>query len=149
MKHIKRFNLITEKSLSPNDISSISLDIEETKITPQTDQISIRAMYDFIYLELESRISISGYEYKYIMIDNWQAGSLYFYSNLDDAAIDFPDDYCHEFGISESESWDGFKSQLKNKLVNILEYNDINFAEIENLFLNYNINIDTMWGVLV
>ena len=31
---------------------------------------------------------------------------------------------------------------------NILEYNDINFAEIDNIFTDYNMTVDNMWGLL-
>jgi hypothetical protein len=33
-------------------------------------------------------------------------------------------------------------------MVNILEYNDINFAEIDNIFTDYNMTVDNIWGLL-
>ena len=35
-----------------------------------------------------------------------------------------------------------------NIAVNVLEYNDVNFQEIENILLDYNINVENMWGLI-
>ncbi len=149
MKHIKRFNnLILEKSLSTSEVSSIERSFRNVKITPKADQVPINNIYSLIFIELESRISISGIEYKYIVIDSFQSG-LYYYNSLDDACLDIPEDWLYHFNINdEFNGWDDFTRLLGNKFVTILDYNDINFAEIENIFLENDISIDNIWAIL-
>ena len=154
MKHLKRFNegAINESSISSGDLASIQRNINNLKITPATEKVSIDSIYDFIYIEFENEVEISGISYKYLMIDTWQGGSsLYFYKSLDKAVDDLHPDYLEEFNREDGfEDWNDFVNHFKqqDRFKDILSYNDINFQEIENVLIDYGINIQNMWAIV-
>ena len=154
MKHLKRFNegVINESSISSGDLASIQRNINNLKITPATEKVSIDSIYDFIYIEFENEVEISRITYKYLMIDTWQGvSSLYFYKSLDKAVNDIHPDYLSEFNREDGfEDWIDFVNHFKqqDRFKDILSYNDINFQEIENVLIDYGINIQNMWGIV-
>ena len=83
---------------------------------------------------------------KYMMIDLNYSSYISVHETLGDAVENLTSDESGSYDFSDS--WNQFKSQHSDRLVSILDYNDINFQEIENILLDYNINVENMWGLL-
>ena len=83
---------------------------------------------------------------KYMIIDLNYSSYVSVHETLDEAVESLTSD--EEGSYDYCDSWEIFQNQNSDKMVNILEYNDINFAEIDNIFTDYNMTVDNMWGLL-
>jgi hypothetical protein len=145
MKHLKNFN----ENLSPQQANSLELALMKSKLSPQVDKLPINRVYSVLFIELSESISSwenPGEMGKYMMINIDYSCYTSVHETLDDAVEyltsneDGNFDYC--------DNWDIFKGWYSDRLVNVIGYNDINFQEIENILIDYNINVDTIWGVI-
>ena len=144
MKYLRRFKI--NENLSREQFFSLEDSFKKFQVTPPTQKLPLSQLYRVLFFEVSNPIENfdnPGESGNYLIMIPSQT-YLSVHESLD-YAVDFltndPDgefDYCGD--------WEVFKSQ--NNVVNILEYNDVNFAEIDNLFTDYNITIDNMWGLL-
>ena len=69
------------------------------------------------------------------------------YGYYDDLHPDYLEEFNREDGF---EDWNDFVNHFKqqDRFKDILSYNDINFQEIENVLIDYGINIQNMWGIV-
>ena len=81
-----------------------------------------------------------------MMIDLERGSYTSVHEILDDAVEVLTSD--EDWSYSYADSWEVFKAQNSDRFVNVLEYNDVNFQEIENILLDYNINVENMWGLI-
>ena len=143
MKHIKKFN----EELNPVEQDSLEKKFRYTKISPQTEKMNMKSIYDILFIETDDYVENVDGRGKYMMINLSYDVYISIYETLDDAVQDLtsdedePYDYC--------DNWKQFKSQNSNNFVSILEYNDTNFQEIENILIDYNINVENMWALKI
>ena len=145
MKHLRKFN----EELSTEEANSIEKSFQKAKVSPVTEKLPINRVYSVLFITLSERIESfdnPGELGKYMMIDLNYSSYISIHETLDDGVESFTSD--EEGNYDYCDSWEVFKGQNSDKFVNILDYNDINFQEIENILLDYNINVENMWGLL-
>ena len=142
MKHLKKFN----EELNPEEQDSLEKAFIKAKISPQTNKVKIDSIYYVLFIEVDGYVENVDGKGRYMMIDLERGSYTSVHETLDDAVENLTSD---DEGVYDfSDSWDQFKSQHNDRLVSVLDYNDVNFQEIENILLDYNINVENMWGLI-
>jgi len=145
MKHLKKFN----EELSTEESNSMEKSFQKAKVSPVTEKLPINRVYSVLFIQLSDTIQgeiTSDEGGKYMMIDLNYSSYISVHETLDYAVENLTSDESSSYDFSDS--WEVFKGQNSDRLVSILDYNDINFQEIENILLDYNINVENMWGLL-
>ena len=148
MKHLRKFN----EELSTEEANSMEKSFQKAKVSPVTEKLPINRVYSVLFIQLSDTIEHPDYPGnfdeggKYMMIDLNYSSYVSVHETLDDAVESLTSD--EEGSYDYYDSWEVFQNQNSDKMVNILEYNDINFAEIDNIFTDYNMTVDNMWGLL-
>ena len=142
MKHLKKFN----EELNPEEQDSLEKAFIKTKISPQVDKVNIKSIYNVLFIQVDGYVENVDGKGKYMMIDLNYSSYTSVHETLDGAVENLTSDESVSYDFSDS--WEQFKSQHSDRLVSVLEYNDINFQEIENILLDYNINVENMWGLI-
>src|ERR1035437_9326848 len=130
MKHIKKFN---ENALSDDDLHNLQVAVRKSIFTPPTGKIRINKIYLYVIIQLDGG--------KWATIDmncNFEFWNTRFETidNIDDDTTGF-DQYV--------ESWDDFLRDFSP--VVILDFNPINFQEIEDVMQGFGLNIQNIWAV--
>ncbi len=141
MKHLKKFN----EELNPEEQDSLEKTFIKSKISPQVDKVNIKSIYNVLFIQVDDYVENVDGRGKYMMIDLERGSYTSVHEILDDAVEVLTSD--EESRYDYYDSWEVFKGQ-NSAFVNILEYNDANFQEIENILLDYNINVENMWGLI-
>lgn len=152
MKHLRKFN----EELNPEEQDSLERTFLKTKISPQVNKVNIKSIYTVLFIQVDGYVENVDGKGKYMMIIFNRWGENVFISvheTLDHAVdvltFDNGDDMSRQMPLHEyADSWEVFKVQHSDRLVSVLEYNDVNFQEIENILLDYNINVENMWGLI-
>jgi hypothetical protein len=142
MKHLKKFN----EELSPEEQDTLERAFIKAKISPQTNKVSIDSIYSVLFIQVDGYVENVDGKGRYMMIDLERGSYTSVHESLDDAVENLTSD--DEGDYDPSYSWDQFKSQHNDRLVSVLEYNDINFQQIENILLDYNIQVENIWGLI-
>ena len=142
MKHLKKFN----EELSPEEQDSLEKAFIKAKISPQTNKVNIKSIYSVLFIQVDGYVENVDGKGRYMMIDLERGSYTSVHESLDDAVENLTSDESSSYDFSDS--WEVFKGQNSDKFVSILDYNDTNFQEIENILLDYNINVENMWGLL-
>lgn len=146
MKHLKRFNESAfeadEKFTSLGKIREFEHDLNNTLFTPKTEKVSLKSLYKAIVIKTQYPISTE-------FLTAHAAGSKKLYdTNWILLSFRFS-----KFGISfypdenAIDSWfkSGYHTDFRDHLM--LDYNDINHAEIENILSEYDVVVDEIWGI--
>jgi len=147
MKHLIKFN----EELNPEEQDSLEKAFQKAKISPQTEKINIKSIYRVLFIQVDGYVENVDGKGKYMMIDLESGSYTSVHETLDDAVDVLTSDYGNSRGSNLpfhtwSDSWEEFKVQ--NSIVSVLEYNDTNFQEIENILLDYGIQVENMWGLI-
>ena len=142
MKHLKKFN----EELNPEEQDSLEKIFLKSKISPQVDKVNIKSIYNVLFIQVDGYLENVDGRGKYMMIDLERGSYTSVHEILDDAVEVLTSD--EDWSYSYTDSWEVFKAQNSDRFVNVLEYNDVNFQEIENILLDYNINVENMWGLI-
>ena len=142
MKHLKKFN----EELNPEEQDSLEKIFLKAKISPQVDKVNIKSIYNVLFIQVDDYVENVDGRGKYMMIDLERGSYTSVHEILDDAVEVLTSD--EDWSYSYTDSWEVFKAQNSDRFVNVLEYNDVNFQEIENILLDYNINVENMWGLI-
>ena len=142
MKHLKKFN----EELNPEEQDSLEKIFLKAKISPQVDKVNIKSIYNVLFIQVDDYVENVDGKGKYMMIDLERGSYTSVHEILDDAVEVLTSD--EDWSYSYTDSWEVFKAQNSDRFVNVLEYNDVNFQEIENILLDYNINVENMWGLI-
>ena len=142
MKHLKKFN----EELNPEEQDSLEKIFLKSKISPQVDKVNIKSIYNVLFIQVDGYVENVDGRGKYMMIDLERGSYTSVHEILDDAVEVLTSD--EDWSYSYTDSWEVFKAQNSDRFVNVLEYNDTNFQEIENILLDYNINVENMWGLI-
>ena len=142
MKHLKKFN----EELNPEEQDSLEKIFLKSKISPQVDKVNIKSIYNVLFIQVDGYVENVDGRGKYMMIDLERGSYTSVHEILDDAVEVLTSD--EDWSYSYTDSWEVFKAQNSDRFVNVLEYNDVNFQEIENILLDYNINVENMWGLI-
>ena len=166
MKYLKRFNEnITSDNRTERFQSMLDLvkAFQSEKITPPTEQIPINQVYKGIVIKTVNKVDTTGLGGKIGSSDTELSGI--------EVHTDFPENknyqtnwiyigqvhhysvvpghfnlcfYQSEAGVKQRVS-DNFNVDFHDHL--ILDYNDVNHAELENLLSEFGIEVDEMWGI--
>ena len=142
MKHLKKFN----EELNPEEQDSLEKIFLKAKISPQVDKVNIKSIYNVLFIQVDGYLENVDGRGKYMMIDLERGSYTSVHEILDDAVEVLTSD--EDWSYSYTDNWEVFKAQNSDRFVNVLEYNDVNFQEIENILLDYNINVENMWGLI-
>ena len=142
MKHLKKFN----EELNPEEQDSLEKIFLKSKISPQVDKVNIKSIYNVLFIQVDGYLENVDGRGKYMMIDLERGSYTSVHEILDDAVEVLTSD--EDWSYSYTDNWEVFKAQNSDRFVNVLEYNDVNFQEIENILLDYNINVENMWGLI-
>jgi len=142
MKHLKKFN----EELNPEEQDSLEKTFIKAKISPQVDKVNIKSIYNVLFIQVDDYVENVDGRGKYMMIDLERGSYTSVHEILDDAVEVLTSD--EDWSYSYTDNWEVFKAQNSDRFVNVLEYNDVNFQEIENTLLDYNINVENMWGLI-
>lgn len=142
MKHLKKFN----EELNPEEQDSLENAFIKAKISPQTNKVSIDSIYYVLFIQVDGYVENVDGKGRYMMIDLERGSYTSVHEILDDAVENLTSD--EDWSYSYTDNWEVFKAQNSDRFVNVLEYNDVNFQEIENILLDYNINVENMWGLI-
>jgi hypothetical protein len=142
MKHLKKFN----EELNPEEQDSLEKTFIKAKISPQVDKVNIKSIYTVLFIQVDDYVENVDGRGKYMMIDLERGSYTSVHEILDDAVENLTSD--EDWSYSYTDNWEVFKAQNSDRFVNVLEYNDVNFQEIENILLDYNINVENMWGLI-
>jgi hypothetical protein len=142
MKYLRRFN----EELSSEEVNSIEKSFQKAKVSPVTEKLPINHVYGVLFIELSEPLDHPDLPEggKYMIVDLNYSSYISSHETLDDAVESLTSQGSYDY----YDNWEAFQNQNSDKLVNILEYNDINFAEIDNIFTDYNMTVDNMWGLL-
>lgn len=144
MRYLRKFN----EELSSEEVNSIEKSFQKAKVSPVTEKLPINRVYNVLFIELSEPVEHPDFPEggKYMIIDLNYSSYMSVHQTLDEAVETLTSD---EDGVYDyCDSWEVFQNQNSDKMVNILEYNDINFAEIDNIFTDYNMTVDNIWGLL-
>jgi len=142
MKHLKKFN----EELNPEEQDSLEKTFIKAKISPQVDKINIKSIYNVLFIQVDDYVVNVDGRGKYMMIDLERGSYTSVHEILDDMVENLTS--YEDWPYSYTDNWEVFKAQNSDRFVNVLEYNDVNFQEIENILLDYNINVENMWGLI-
>jgi hypothetical protein len=142
MKHLRKFN----EELNPEEQDSLEKIFLKAKISPQVDKVNIKSIFTVLFIQVDDYVENVDSRGKYMMIDLERGSYTSVHEILDDAVENLTSD--EDWSYSYTDNWEVFKSQNSDRFVNVLEYNDVNFQEIENILLDYNINVENMWGLI-
>ena len=145
MKHLRKFN----EELSTDEANSMEKSFQKAKVSPVTEKLPINRVYSVLFIQLSDTIQgeiTSDEGGKYMMIDLNYSSYISVHETLDYAVENLTSDESGSYDFSDS--WEVFKGQNSDRFVSILDYNDTNFQEIENILLDYNINVENIWGLL-
>ncbi len=172
MKHLKRFNEnITSDNRTERFESMMDLvkAFEKGKITPPTEDVPISHVYKGIVIKTVNKIDttglggrlgspdteLSGVEVYNDIAEDW------FRRTLDVESKNYQTNWIYigqnfrsgQFSLCFYESESGVKQRVSaNYGVDfhdhlILNYNDVNHAELENLLSQFGVEVDEMWGI--
>jgi hypothetical protein len=142
MKHLKKFN----EELNPEEQDSLEKTFIKAKISPQVDKVNIKSIYTVLFIQVDDYVENVDGRGKYMMIDLERGSYTSVHEILDDAVENLTSD--EDWSYSYTDNWEVFKAQNSDRFVNVLEYNDTNFQEIENILLDYNIQVENIWGLI-
>jgi len=142
MKHLKKFN----EELNPEEQDSLEKAFIKTKISPQVDKVNIKSIYNVLFIQVDGYVENVDGKGKYMMIDLNYSSYTSVHETLDGAVENLTSD--ESVSYDYCDSWEVFKGQNSDRFVNVLEYNDTNFQEIENILLDYGIQVENMWGLI-
>jgi DNA helicase HerA-like ATPase len=108
--------------------------------------VKIDSIYSVLFIQVDGYVENVDGKGRYMMIDLERGSYTSVHESLDDAVENLTSD--DESNYDFSDSWEVFKGQNSDRLVSILDYNDTNFQEIENILLDYNINVENIWGLI-
>ena len=176
MKHLKRFNeniTSDDKSERFQSMADLVEAFHKGKITPPTEQIPINQVYKGIVIKTVNKVDTTGLGGKIGSSHTDIPGvevhcdiqSDWFKRKLDPEKKNFQTNWIYlgqvhhysvlpgHFNICFYESEAGVKQRVSaNFDVDfhdhlILNYNDVNHAELENLISEFGIEVDEMWGI--
>lgn len=142
MKHLRKFN----EELNPEEQDSLEKTFIKAKISPQVDKVNIKSIFTVLFIQVDDYVENVDSRGKYMMIDLERGSYTSVHEILDDMVENLTSD--EDWSYSYTDNWEVFKAQNSDRFVNVLEYNDVNFQEIENILLDYNINVENMWGLI-
>jgi len=149
MKHLKKFN----EELNPEEQDSLEKAFIKTKISPQVDKVNIKSIYNVLFIQVDGYVENVDGKGKYMMIDLNYSSYTSVHETLDGAVENLTSGPTWPVGYESvsydyCDSWEVFKGQNSDRFVNVLEYNDTNFQEIENILLDYGIQVENIWGLI-
>jgi hypothetical protein len=155
MKYIK-----THEGFTFDEHKKLREDIDSVKITPLSGNVPIGEIYKHIFIVLSTPIEYKHNKYytqediKCITIGDYHTkisafGSISYYKTLNSACDDVPIRTNTPFSsVYGEEGLEKLKSIFN--VVSLIDYNDINYQEIENIFIDsgYDLDIENILVIL-
>ena len=146
MKHLKKFNESAfEEDNALEKIRELEDIINNSDFTPKTEQVPLKSLYKVIVIKTQEPISTESFQShaagrQKVYDTNWILLQFRFVKFV----ISF---YPGENAINSwlKSGYTGDFGDFRDYLM--LDYNDINHAEIENILSDYGVVVDEMWGI--
>lgn len=118
------------EELDANQITSLENLFNNAKVTPKTGKVPLNRYYSLLFIECSDYIeNLEGERGKFLVVDLDYEGMITVHESMQDAI------WClHE------DRYD--RDQVRHYLVNLIEYNDVNYQEIENILFDYKIYVE-------
>jgi hypothetical protein len=155
MKWLKRYRLFESNDLDIEKIRSLIGVINNAEFTPKKDMVSLLSLYKCVVIKTKTPVQ-SVPQFSFGKNDdnpknyktNWV--SIRVLTNSDKLTVTFyPDESTAVEQLSRAYRpivmFGGGVRDFRDILV--LDYNDINYLEIENILSDYDIDVDEMWCI--
>ena len=152
MKHLKKWN----EALDAAGFDKLKSEFKSLNLSPRGAKLPVSKLYKLLIIELDREIEFYENQYgvrklktgRFITIDvPLDVGEYKDYmkisTNLDSSVKSSMSSI-----FANYSDWEGFKEYWGSELVHLLDYNDINFLEIENMLLEWEVNVENIWAVL-
>ena len=152
MKWLKKYN----EELGTDKFKEFKELFKKAELTPPVDKIHVSKLYSKLIIELDREIEFTEVVYG---VGKVKSGKFISF-DISSGVGDYKDymkictdlDSCAKASMSSIfagySDWEGFKEYWGSSLVHLLDYNDINFLEIENMLLEWEVNVENIWAVL-
>lgn len=148
MKHLKRFN----EELAPEEVSSLEHSFMKAKLSPKTGKVPVKNLFVLLFIECTEEIEHpEGDPGKFLCVDLDNSSYVSVHESIEDII-----DGLETFKIPCADRGDVgeiiFSIQNigheNSSVVNLLDWNETNFQEIENILIDYDIYVENIWVVL-
>ena len=148
MKHLKKFNesaFVEDNALEK--IRELEDIINNSYFTPKTEQVPLKSLYKVIVIKTQEPISTESFQShaagrQKVYDTNW----ILLQFRFGKFGISFyPGENAINIWIRSGYPAPTYTGDFRDYLM--LDYNDINHAEIENILSDYGVVVDEMWGI--
>jgi hypothetical protein len=153
MKHLKEYKLFESNDLDIEKIRSLIDVINNSEFTPKTEMVSLLSLYKCVVIKtitpLQS-VPIFSYGKSKNYKTNWISIKSLSFSSGKFTVSFYPDESTAVEELSRAYRPIGMLGgagvrDFRDNL--LIDYNDVNYAEIENILLEYDIDVDEMWCI--
>lgn len=130
---ILSFVKFINEELNANQITSLENLFNSAKVTPKTEKQPLSKDYYLLFIQCSDYIeNLEGERGKFLVVDLDYGSMITVHESMQDAI------WC-----LDEDRYDG--DQVKEYLVNLIEYNDVNYQEIENILFDFSIHVENIW----
>jgi hypothetical protein len=146
MKHLKKFNESAFDGVEK--IRELEHELNNALFTPKNEQVPLKSLYKIIVIKTKDPINIELFQSHAVGLPGiYDTNWILLQFRFGKFVISFYP------GENDINSWlksgypskHAFTGDFRDYLM--LDYNDINHAEIENILSEYGVVVDEMWGI--
>jgi hypothetical protein len=130
---ILSFVKFINEELDANQITSLENLFNRAKVTPKTEKQPLSKDYYLLFIQCSDYIeNLEGERGKFLVVDLDYGSMITVHESMQDAI------WC-----LDEDRYDG--DLVREYLVNLIEYNDVNYQEIENILFDFGIHLENIW----
>lgn len=130
---ILSFVKFINEELTTQQANSLESAFKNAKVTPKTEKQPLSKDYYLLFIQCGDYIeNLEGERGKFLVVDLDYGSMITIHESMQDAI------WC-----LDEDRYDG--DQVEQFLVNLIEYNDVNYQEIENILFDFGINVENIW----
>lgn len=130
---ILNFTRFINEELTTQQVNSLESAFKNAKVTPKTEKQPLSKDYYLLFIQCSDYIeNLEGERGKFLVVDLDYGSMITVHESMQDA-IWCLDEY----------RYDG--DAVKQFLVDLIEYNDVNYQEIENILFDFGIHVENIW----
>lgn len=130
---ILNFTRFINEELTTQQVNSLESAFKNAKVTPKTEKQPLSKDYYLLFIQCSDYIENLEVERgKFLVVDLDYGSMITVHKSMQDAI------WC-----LDEDRYDG--DQVEQFLVNLIEYNDVNYQEIENILFDFGIHVENIW----
>ena len=130
---ILNFTRFINEELTTQQANSLESAFKNAKVTPKTEKQPLSKDYYLLFIQCSDYIENSeGERGKFLVVDLDYGSMITVHESMQDAI------WC-----LDEDRYDG--DQVEQFLVDLIEYNDVNYQEIENILFDFGIHVENIW----